>query len=202
MRSKDEETSRKIIEIIDDYHDNGYESPTIQQIADMLKLNKSTVSRYITYLVGRGVLEKNSRFGDLKTPKMQRAQGGNKSYPVVGTIACGTPMLAEENIQSYVTFSKDFLGAGDFFLLKASGNSMINAGIDDGDLVVVKQQETAEQGQIIVALMGNEATLKRYYLDSKKKKIRLHPENDSMKDILCDSISIQGIAVKVIKDLQ
>ena len=202
MRSKDEETSRKIIEIIDDYYDNGRPSPTIQQIADKLKLNKSTVSRYITYLVGKGELEKNSRFGDLHTKKMMRSSNVSLSCPVVGSIACGTPMLAEENIQSYVTLSKDFLGAGNFFLLRANGDSMINAGIDDGDLVIVRQQENAEQGQIIVALTGNEATLKRYYLDPKKKKIRLHPENDTMKDILCDSISIQGVAVKVIKDLQ
>ena len=78
---------------------------------------------------------------------------------------------------------------------------MINAGINNGDYVIVKQQESAEQGQIVVALIEDEATLKRYYLDDKKKKIRLHPENDNMQDMYFDKISIQGVAVKVIKDL-
>ena len=79
---------------------------------------------------------------------------------------------------------------------------MINAGISDGDLVVVRQQETAEEGQIVVALIDNEATLKRYYLDKRHKRIRLHPENDKMEDMFYKTISIQGVAVKVIKDLQ
>ena len=79
---------------------------------------------------------------------------------------------------------------------------MINAGISDGDLVVVRQQETAEEGQIVVALIDNEATLKRYYLDNRRKCVRLHPENDKMEDMFYKTISIQGVAVKVIKDLQ
>ena len=79
---------------------------------------------------------------------------------------------------------------------------MINAGIDNGDLVVVRQQETAEQGQIVVAFIDNEATLKRYYLDRRRKKIRLHPENDNMEDMYYSSVAIQGVAVKVIKDLK
>ena len=78
---------------------------------------------------------------------------------------------------------------------------MINAGIDDGDLVIIRQQDTANEGQIVVALIDNEATLKRYYLDNKKKKIRLHPENDELDDMFFDEIAIQGVAVKILKDL-
>jgi len=78
---------------------------------------------------------------------------------------------------------------------------MIKAGINNGDLVVIKQQENAEEGQIVVALIESEATLKRYYIDKKKRKVRLHPENDNMEDLYFDNIIIQGIAVKVIKDL-
>ena len=78
---------------------------------------------------------------------------------------------------------------------------MIKAGIEDGDFVIVKQQETAEIGQIVVALIDNEATLKRYYIDDKKQQVRLHPENDKMQDMYFKNIVIQGIAVKVIKDL-
>ena len=121
--------------------------------------------------------------------------------PVVGSIACGTPLLAEENIEKYLPVPTDFLGAGKFFILRANGNSMIKAGIEDGDYVIVKQQETAETGQIIVALINDEATLKRYYIDNEKQQVRLHPENDKMKDMYFKNVIIQGIAVKVIKDL-
>ena len=124
-----------------------------------------------------------------------------KQVPVVGGIACGVPILAEENIERYIPIPKDFLGNGNFFILQAQGNSMINAGIADGDYVIVRQQETAEIGQIVVALIGEEATLKRYYIDRERRKIRLHPENSRMKDMYYDSITIQGVAIKVIKDL-
>jgi len=123
--------------------------------------------------------------------------------PVVGKIACGTPILAEQNIDSYMSISGNFLGAGEFFVLVAQGDSMINAGIDDGDYVVIRKQNTANEGQIVVALIdGEEATLKRFYIDKKKKKIRLHPENDNLKDMFYDTIDIQGIVVKVIKDVE
>ena len=79
---------------------------------------------------------------------------------------------------------------------------MINAGINDGDYVIIRKQNYANEGQIIVALIGDEATLKRYYLDRENKRIRLHPENNRMKDMFYDEIAIQGVAVKVIKDLE
>ena len=102
-----------------------------------------------------------------------------------------------------MTISGDFLGAGNYFVLMAKGESMINAGIDDGDYVVIRQQPSAEEGQIVVAMVEDgEATLKRYYKDKRRKKVRLHPENDEMEDMFFDSIEIQGVAVKVIKNLE
>jgi len=120
---------------------------------------------------------------------------------VLGSVSCGVPRFAEENIEEYVSLPEALFGRGEFFILKAKGDSMIDAGIDDGDLVVIKQQSSAEDGQIVVALMDDEATLKRFYRDEKNKRIRLHPENESMEDIFVDDCMIQGIAVKVIKDL-
>ena len=79
---------------------------------------------------------------------------------------------------------------------------MINAGIEDGDLVLIRQQSYANEGQIVVALMEDEATLKRYYPEPHKRRIRLHPENDSMRDIYVANCVIQGVAVKVLKDLE
>lgn len=201
MREQNAVLKQKIVDMIDDVYASEMRCPTLQQIADALGVNKSTVSRNIAHLIDENRLTKGSRFGDVRTIKMQMMQNETVSYPVVGDIACGLPIFAEENIQSYITFSKDFIGAGDFFILRAKGNSMIEAGISDGDLVVIRCQNTAEEGQIIVALIDNEATLKRYYLDKEERKVRLHSENAMMEDMYYDNVSIQGIAVKVIKDL-
>ncbi len=84
----------------------------------------------------------------------------------------------------------------------ASGESMIDVGIEDGDLVVIRKQDTANEGDIVVALVDYEATLKRFYMDILNRRIILHPENKMMKDIYVDNCMIQGVAVKVIKDLK
>ena len=98
-------------------------------------------------------------------------------------------------------FPTAIFGKGDFFILRASGQSMIEAGIDDGDLVVVKKQVEAKEGDIVVALVDNQNTLKRYFRDDENKKIILHPENKKMKDIIVDGCCIQGVACHIIKEL-
>ena len=108
-------------------------------------------------------------------------------------------MLAEENIEEYVKLPISLFGHGEFFLLRAKGDSMINAGIDDGDLVVVRQQPTAVYNQIVVALVDDEATLKRFR--PQPDCVYLHPENPSYDDIIVRDCVIQGVAVKVLKDL-
>lgn len=201
MRSKNEEVLSKIIEIINNYYFQCGEAPSMKEIADTIGISIPTASRYISELIDRGAIERNGRYGNLKTLKIIKQSEKAHKCPVVGEVACGTPILAEENIETYITLPTEYLGAGRFFILRAKGDSMINAGIDDGDLVVVRQQETAEQGEIVVALIDNDATLKRYYLDNRRKKIRLHPENDAMEDMYYKHIEIQGVAVKVLKDL-
>ena len=123
------------------------------------------------------------------------------SVPVLGEIACGIPKFAEENIEEYVRLPVALFGHGSFFILRAYGDSMIEAGIEDGDLVLIRQQNTAEEGQIVVALIDDEATLKRFYPEPEKRRIRLHPENAHMNDIFVEKCEIQGVAVKVLKDL-
>ena len=131
--------------------------------------------------------------------RINKINTGFIGVPVVGSIACGVPNLAEEDIEEYIPLPEKLFGKGDFFILRAKGQSMIEAGIDEGDLVIVRMQNTAEDGQIVVALVGDEATLKRLYKES--DGIRLHPENSSMEDIFVPDCSIQGVAVKVLKDL-
>lgn len=109
--------------------------------------------------------------------------------------------ISSNNSITYVSLPNAIFGKGDFFILRASGNSMIEAGIDDGDLVVIRKQVSAEEGDIVVALVDNQNTLKRFYRDEENKKIILHPENKKMKDIVVDECYIQGVACHVIKSL-
>lgn len=130
---------------------------------------------------------------------MRNAYDGLCSVPVLGEVACGSPILAEENIEEYVRLPISIFGKGDFFILRARGDSMINAGIEDGDLILARKQEVAEYNQIVVALVGDEATLKRFRPQG--GKIYLHAENPAYEDIVLDSCLIQGVAVKIIKDI-
>ena len=200
MRSKSPLLMNKIIEYIDNHYSKNGTTPTVRDIGDALNISKSSVSDYLNVMKDKGMLENNGCRG-VRTKTMTKMIQGIEQIPVIGSIACGNLLFAEENIESYIPVPKDFLGSGKHFFLKATGNSMINAGIVDGDWVLFRQQDTADEGQIVIARVDNEATLKRYYLDKKRKKVRLHPENDEMEDMLFDSINIQGIAVKVIKNL-
>ena len=202
MRPKNQESIDKILNYINEYISENSSIPSLLDISKQTGISKSQVDRYLTYLESEGLISGyiGSRRGLRLAGPMERSK--TLHIPIVGEIACGTPILATENIEGYVDISEDFLGAkGEFFVLRTKGESMINAGIDDGDLVVIRKQPTAEIGQIVVALIDDEATLKRFYMDPKNKTFILHPENDEMEDIIVDNLVIQGIAIKVIKDV-
>lgn len=120
---------------------------------------------------------------------------------LLGSIACGPFNFGEENILETYHFPTAFTGKGEFFLLRTFGESMIDVGIEPGNLVLIRQQNSAKSGDIVVVSVGDETTLKRYYPEPEKKRIRLHPENESMEDMYVTECIIQGVAVKVIKDL-
>lgn len=120
---------------------------------------------------------------------------------LLGSIACGPFNFGEENLLETYRFPTSFTGEGEFFLLRTFGESMIDAGICPGDLVLIRQQNTARSGEIVVVSVGDETTLKRYFPEPEKKRIRLHPENKRMEDIYVKDCIIQGVAVKVIRDL-
>lgn len=125
--------------------------------------------------------------------------------PVIGSVACGKPKLAIEDIQGYLPINVDWLGSGEYFGLVANGDSMVNIGIKNGDIVIIRKQSTAENGQVVVAMIPDEgssemtATLKRFYKE--KGQYRLHPENDFMEDIFVDELQVLGVAVKNISDV-
>lgn len=201
MRSKDQELMRDILDFINDYHLDNYTTPTMQEIADKFNLAKSSASRYVAVMRENGMIEHTKGKSGIKTNSMMMSNNVEFA-PVVGAVACGKPLLAEENVETYLPIPTSILGKGKFFILKAHGDSMINAGINDGDYVIVRKQNYAEVGQIVVALVEDEATLKRYYLDNERKQVRLHPENDKYDDMYFDNIVIQGVAVKNISDVK
>lgn len=202
MRTKDTDKMNKIVSFIEERYMQDNTVPTINEIADYMDMEKGNVSRYLADMSERGMLDMSNGLRNARTRNMNKVKSLIESVPIVGCIACGTPILAEENVESYVYMSREFLGEGRFFALRAKGNSMINANINDGDVVIIKQQNTANEGQIIVALIDDEATLKRYYRDTKKRMVRLHPENDDMEDMYFKNIEIQGVVKKVIKDVE
>jgi repressor LexA len=200
MKGKNKILMDNIVSYIDDRYVETSQAPSMREIAKKFNLSVSTVKWYIDILVEQGTISNNSSYRGLSTNKMSKSISNMNLIRIVGTIACGSPLFAEENIESYMPLPTALIGNGKFFILRASGDSMINVGINSGDYVVDEQQDYAEEGQIVVARIGDEATLKRFYIDKEKGKIRLHPENDAMEDMFFDEIDIQGIVVKSVKD--
>ena len=206
MKLMKEEHCNTLIKYINDYHrKNGY-TPTILEMERDLSIPKTTVARYLKYMADNGMIDVNGR-GKYATKEMVKTKRVTLSLPVLGAVSCGIPKYAEENIEEYVQVPASWFGGGEFFALRADGQSMINAGIDNGDLVIIRKQEYAEPGQIVVALIDNEdATLKRYRPKENGQYIDLVPENDKFRvrtvDLSCETLIIQGVAVKVLKDLE
>lgn len=199
MRRRNVELMNRIIEFTEQYYLENSSSPSVRTIADRFEIGVSTAYRYLLEMDERGLITYDGkRISNDRIEKLNSNSGVIRAA-VVGSIACGIPNLAEENVEEYVSLPRSMFGDGEFFILRANGESMIDAGIETGDLVVIRKQACAEDGQIVVALVEDEATLKRLYRD--KGKVRLHPENRAMDDIIVDDCIIQGVAVKVIKDL-
>ncbi len=201
MRYLSEETMKSIISVVDEcYNKNGY-SPTISEIAGRLSIAVGTVHKYLHRMTESGRLCFDGRH--ITTPYIEKLQGGF-SAPVSGDIACGSPIYADEQHDESFPIPADYIGRGEYFWLRAKGNSMINAGIENGDLVLIRRQNTANEGDIVAALIDDSATLKTFRLDRKSRKVVLIAENDDKEnypDQIYDSIVIQGVAVYVLKSL-
>ena len=201
MQHKNEEYFHRIETFINQFYELNGVFPANYIIADALSLSTATISRYINQMKkdGRLVIGKNNK---PQTVKLKKLITETVSIPIVGSISCGTPILAEENIENYILFPKAELNDGEYFFLRATGESMINIGIEAGDLVLVKKQDYIDECDVAVVLLENNATLKRVFIDEHNHRIRLHPENDSMYDFYVQDCIIQGLAVKVIKDIR
>ena len=196
MRTLNEEILNRVEEYIKEYHQEYGISPSYRQIMHALKLSSlSGVQRYVLALDKSNRIERTN-LGNIEVPTRLK-RGRVVQAPLVGQIACGQPTFAEENIEETHALPQSLFGNGKLFMLKAFGDSMIDVGIKQGDLIVLRSQNYAENGDIVVALVDGKNTLKRFY--KKGKKIILHPENQTMKDIIVNECEIQGVLVSCIK---
>lgn len=200
MQTKKQDLTNKIKHFIEEYYGQYGTSPTIRCIAENVGCSKSNVSIYIDYLKEQGLMEIGEN--GYETDVTKSTDTKVVAVPKLGYVPCGPLSKEYECIDGYIRLPASFVGnAKSCFLLTATGNSMIDVGINDGDLVLVRQQNEANYNDIVVALVENEVTLKRFRPDPENKRIILHPENKRMKDIVVRECKIQGVAIKVIKSL-
>ena len=183
-----------VLAYINEYNaEYGY-SPTVREICAELNI-KSTASAYY-------YIEKLKEEGYLsKSPNKNRAVNFKKSssvnIPLIGTVTAGQPVFAYENYEDYYSFPAGSFKGSDLFMLNVQGSSMIDAGIFDGDKIVVRKQSTADNGDIVVALLDDSATVKRFF--RKDGFFVLHPENETMQDIIVDDVAILGKVIGLVR---
>jgi len=202
---------QEIWDFLVDYVDRHGYPPTVREIGDAVGLaSPSTVHAHLANLERAGLLKR-----DPTKPRALELSGRGRrepatrdesrpGLPLVGEIAAGGPLLAEDNVEEYVAVPEMIERRGADFLLRVKGDSMVEAGILDGDVVVVKRQETAEDGDIVVALAGDdealdEATVKRFFRES--GRIRLQPENSTLEPIYASHVQVIGKVTGVFRAL-
>ncbi|NIR47710.1 transcriptional repressor LexA [candidate division KSB1 bacterium] len=184
--------------------DVGY-PPTLQELADELGVaSKNAVLKHLSALEKKGYIGKREG-GAARGIRILESMGfldgpDENSVPLVGSVPAGSPLLAEENVESYVSIPQHLLPSkGKYFALRVQGDSMVNAGIFEGDLVVVKSTNAANNGDIVVALIGNETTVKRFVARNGERFLR--PENPNYSDIHpTEEWSVQGKVVALIRE--
>ena len=191
---------KEILEFVIGYIKENEMSPSFNEIKDKFGLSAlSTVHEHITELVDKGFLrrdERNERGLYLPAKRQQYIE-----VPLVGAIACGKPIEAMEMPDEYIRVAREENLRGNIYALKAKGDSMIREGIFDGDLIIVKKQSTAENGDTVVAVIDdNQATLKKYFQE--KEKIRLQKANPEFAPIYRQEVEIRGVVVKIIRNLK
>ena len=194
MSESSRNKKQAVLRFINEYNaEYGY-SPTVREICARLNI-KSTASAYY-------YIEKLTEEGYLsKSPNKNRAVNFKKSssinVPLIGTVTAGQPIFAYENYEDYYSFPAGSFNGSDLFMLNVQGSSMIDAGIFDGDKIVVRRQETADNGDIVVALLDDSATVKRFF--KRQDHFVLHPENEALSDIIVDSVVILGKVIGLVR---
>jgi repressor LexA len=178
--------------------------PSVREIGKAVGLSSSsTVHNHLNNLENKGYIKR-----DPTKPRAIEVMDHPKSFhekelvnvPVLGRVTAGAPILAYENIEDTFSLPFEFLRSEDVFILHVKGDSMVNAGIYDGDMVIVRKQSVARNGEIVVALLDDEATVKRFFLES--DHIRLQPENDKYEPLITKDATILGKVVALVRRYQ
>ena len=192
------ENQQKILDFIKaEIEDKGY-PPSVREICAAVGLRStSTVHAHLNHLEAQGLIRR-----DPTKPRALEVLDGSlargRAVPLVGRVTAGQPILAVENIEDYLPLPQSMVGRDELFCLRVQGDSMIDIGILDGDIVVLRQQDTAENGDIVVAMTpDDEATLKRIFYED--GRVRLQPENRTMAPIYADSVTVLGKLTALIR---
>lgn len=177
--------------------------PSVREIANAVGLKStSTVHGHLQRLEKKGLIHRDA----MKPRAMEITAEGESEHtstmavPLLGNVTAGQPILAEENLDEFIELPESMLGDGEHFILRVHGESMINAGILDGDYIVVRRQQEANNGEIVVAMIEDSATVKRFYRE--KGRIRLQPENDTMEPIYARDVTILGKVISLYRIVQ
>lgn len=197
MRSKNPELMRKIQAFAENFYIEHGVSPTKAQIAENLNIAPGTVTKYLYAMREKQMIQYDGR--KIETNLTLKRNSRYSSAAILGSVSCGPLQFEDENVEGYISLPEIIFGKGEFFVLKANGDSMINAGIDDGDWVIIKKQTTAKDGDIVVALSDGMNNLKYFY--QKDGFAILRSANEKYGDILVKNLEIQGIAVNIIKNI-
>ncbi|MDR1184142.1 MAG: transcriptional repressor LexA [Coriobacteriales bacterium] len=208
------ERQREILDFLSDFITrNGY-PPSVREIGEAVGLSSSsTVHSHLNALEDKGFIRRdpssaraltvighsNEMAHEINPNGATRLPRNVVELPLVGRVAAGIPTLAEENVEESLLLPTQIVGDTSSFLLTVKGESMVDAGILDGDYVVVKEQPTANNGEIVVALIDDEATVKTFYRES--DRIRLQPENSAMAPIYTRDVTILGKVIALLRTL-
>lgn len=192
---------REILEYIKkEILNRGY-PPAVREICEAVKLKStSSVHAHLETLEKNGYIRRDPtkpRAIEIVDDNFNLTRREMVNVPIVGKVAAGTPILAVENIDNYFPIPMEFMPNEQTFMLQVQGESMINAGIYDGDMILVQQQQTARNGEIVVALVEDSATVKTFYKED--GHYRLQPENDTMDPIIVSDVSILGKVIGVFR---
>ena len=193
---------KEVLTYISTYTEENSYPPTVRDVSEHFGISLRAVQDHILALQKKGFLSQSQKKARsirvLSDMRDKEPQTYISKVPLLGTVAAGKPLLSEENLDGYVNLTEPFVRPGkSYFALRVRGQSMVNAGILDGDLAVVEQSSTAIDGQIIVAVIDDAITLKRYYKES--GRIRLQPENPDFQAIYCTDVRIVGILSNIVR---
>lgn len=204
MRTKNPELMKEISAFVNDYFHEKRSSPSVGTIAKAMGIARSSAYRYLVAMDEKGLISYDGH--TIETPQIDKSVSGYFSAPIVGSVQCGDPETEEEHVEEYVSLPESIFGKGEFYILRASGDSMVDAGIEDKDLVVIRKQDSASVGDIVVALdENNQNTLKTFDgIDDESGYAILKYENKKKypdKVIRVRELIVQGVAKHVIKAL-